>query len=419
LRIASGERSNPPNLFEPETAAMTILKDMLKATALVRGGNLKEATDLIRARLRSGAQAPAPSAGRPMALASDAEIIERPHSTTAGRMQGDAYGLRREARFNGTVLDGLRSPLPGAPRPTLPDADIPPGASFLECSCACPQGELTYKLYVPGGYKDEPLPLLVMLHGCTQSPDDFATGTGMNAAAEERNCLVAYPAQPPSANASKCWNWFRRADQQRGAGEPAMIAAMTRQIMERYRVQPDRVYAAGLSAGGAAAAVLGATYPDIFAAIGVHSGLACGAAYDLASAMSAMRSGRPPSPAASAHPSARPIRTIVFHGDRDKIVNPVNGEFVVAQGHANAALLATRSVEGRAPGGLRYTQTIHLGAENSALSAKWVIHGAGHAWSGGSPNGSYTEPRGPDASREMLRFFLDEGKRADGQAEER
>jgi poly(3-hydroxybutyrate) depolymerase len=188
-----------------------------------------------------------------------------------------------------------------------------------------------------------------------------------------------------------------------------MIAAVTRQVMERYSVQRDRVYVAGLSAGGAAAAVLGAAYPDLYAAIGIHSGLVCGAAHDLASAMTAMRTGGSPSQIPPTRGSALPIRTIVFHGDRDKTVNPINSELVIAQFQARAAPLATKIVEGRAPGGLAYTRTVHDGTQGSPLFERWVIHGAGHAWSGGSLSGSYTEPRGPDASREMLRFFLDDG----------
>jgi poly(hydroxyalkanoate) depolymerase family esterase len=397
---------------------MPSLQDMLEATELVRSGSLKEAISLINAKLRGNAQGPTQGADPASAAAAGGQIIELTRSGETGFFEFPWSGRpemesnhapRRDARSTAAGLrDRLRLSLPPDLHRVRPDTKIPEGASFLDHSCSSPQGNLTYKFYVPSGYNGESIPLLVMLHGCTQSPDDFAAGTHMNIVAEEHNILVAYPAQPRSANASKCWNWFRSSDQRRGAGEPAMIAAMTRQVMERFPVQRARVYVAGLSAGGAAAAVLGAAYPDIFSAIGIHSGLACGAAHDLSSAMAAMRTGGAPAPISSTQGSARPVRTIVFHGDRDNTVNPINGELVSAQFQEGATPCATKIIEGRAPGGLAYTRTIHHSAQGSPLFEKWVIHGAGHAWSGGSPGGSYTEPRGPDASREMLRFFLDD-----------
>ena len=246
-----------------------------------------------------------------------------------------------------------------------------------------------------------------MLHGCTQSPDDFAAGTRMNDLAEQQKFLVAYPAQPQSANVSKCWNWFATNDQQRDHGEPSLIAGITRSIMRDFPVDPARVYVAGLSAGGAAAAIMGSRYPDLYTAIGVHSGLACGSASDIPSAFAAMRGGgSPPTAHARARNGyGRAVPTIVFHGDRDTTVNPVNGDQVIAQSKVGAELRTTVD-RGESPGGISYTRTIQTDESGRSILEQWVLHGAGHAWSGGSLAGSYTDPRGPDASHAMMRFFL-------------
>jgi poly(hydroxyalkanoate) depolymerase family esterase len=285
-------------------------------------------------------------------------------------------------------------------------APPPEGGRFEERVYANAAGERAYKLYIPSFYDGQALPLVVMLHGCTQSPDDFAAGTRMNDVAEERRFLVAYPAQPKSANASKCWNWFSPSDQQRDRGEPSLIAGITREIMGDFPVETRRVYIAGLSAGGAAAAIMGAAYPELYAAIGVHSGLACGAATSVTSAFTAMRQGAPPNVTKSCRGSGSTVPTIVFHGDRDTTVNPVNGDQVIAQAKAAADLRTTIS-RGESPGGIAYTRTVQADDSGRAMLEQWVLHGVGHAWSGGSEAGSYTEPRGPDASREMIRFFLE------------
>jgi poly(hydroxyalkanoate) depolymerase family esterase len=210
-----------------------------------------------------------------------------------------------------------------------------------------------------------------------------------------------------SANASKCWNWFNAGDQQRDQGEPSLIAGITRQIIRDFPVEPGRVYIAGLSAGGAAAAIMGSAYPDLYAAIGVHSGLACGAASDLPSAFEAMRQGRSSGvwEQCRHEESGRAVPTIVFHGDRDMIVSPVNGDQVIAQSKAAGDLRITVT-RGESSGGMSYTRTVQADESGQPILEQWVLHGAGHAWSGGSSAGSYTEPRGPDASREMMRFFL-------------
>ena len=259
-------------------------------------------------------------------------------------------------------------------------------------------GTRAYKLYVPPGYRGQALPLVLMLHGCTQNPDDFAAGTGMNDAALERDFFVLYPAQAQHVNASRCWNWFKHNHQGRGRGEPALLAGMTRDVMRRYNIDLHRVYVAGLSAGGAMAAILGDAYPDLFAAVGVHSGLPTGSATDVKSAFTAMKAG-----AAAAASTGRTPPTIVFHGDQDTTVHPVNGEQVVAAcaGAARPEFVRARSGNGRA-----YTRCIYRDAGSRVVAEHWVVHGAGHAWSGGNARGSYTDSKGPDATEEMLRFFF-------------
>jgi poly(hydroxyalkanoate) depolymerase family esterase len=283
--------------------------------------------------------------------------------------------------------------------------ELPPGAQFISGSYSNAAGTRDYKLYVPGNASGRPMPLLVMLHGCTQNPDDFAAGTQMNALAEEKQCLVAYPAQAKSVNPSKCWNWFNALDQKRDQGEPSIIAGIAQQVMEDHSVDPRQVFVAGLSAGGAMAVIVGTLYPEVFAAVGVHSGLPFASARDLPSALAAMRGGA--RPARNRKEGGIPI--IVFHGDRDTTVHPRNGDELMAQGVRNQSgakdAPAVSVHEGSVPNGHSYTQTTHLQADGSPLAEHWVIHGAGHAWSGGSAQGTYTDDKGPDASREMMRFF--------------
>jgi poly(hydroxyalkanoate) depolymerase family esterase len=227
----------------------------------------------------------------------------------------------------------------------------------------------------------------------------------MNAQAEEAGCLVVYPDQASGANAQRCWNWFDPKDQRREAGEPSIIAGIVRRIMQDHAVDPRRVHVAGLSAGGASAAVMGAAYPDLFASVGVHSGLPAGAARDLPSALAAMRQGARPAAGAAAPP------TIVFHGDRDTTVSPRNADAIVAQATAGNGGVRSVEVPGRVPGGHAYRREVLTAADGTLLCERWTVEGAGHAWSGGSSAGSYTDGAGPDASREMLRFFLETPKR--------
>jgi poly(hydroxyalkanoate) depolymerase family esterase len=411
--------------------------DMIEATRLTREGRLAEAMEVLRGALPGAARSvdaaearrqpadgtptgrtpavldmvpPSPENGGAWTSRQPGETRtgDRPRGTSRKPVPEAMEGfLARMGQLGGLRgLDGTEGGVPG--RAPLP---LPEGARFEERRYANEAGSRAYKLYVPSGYDGgTPLPLVVMLHGCTQSPDDFAAGTRMNELAEEQGVLVAYPAQPPSANASRCWNWFSPGDQQRDRGEPSLLAGITREVMRDFAVAPGRVYIAGLSAGGAAAAIMGATYPDLYAAIGVHSGLACGAAGDMPSAFAAMRQGGSAAAGRSRRDggAGRAVPTIVFHGDCDRTVNPVNGDQVIAQSKAAAELVRTET-RGEAPGGIRFTRIVQTDEAGRAMLEQWVLHGAGHAWSGGSTSGSYTEPRGPDASREMLRFFLQHG----------
>jgi poly(hydroxyalkanoate) depolymerase family esterase len=221
----------------------------------------------------------------------------------------------------------------------------------------------------------------------------------MNRLARAHGFFVVYPEQASHANPQRCWNWFKHTHQARGRGEPELLAGMTREVMARHSIDASRVYVAGLSAGGAMAAILGDAYPDLFAAVGVHSGLATGIAKDLPSALGAMQRGPV---VASATSSGVP--TIVFHGDADATVHPGNGEHVIA---ASVHKKATREEHaGVSAGGRRYTRQLHRAPDGRVVAEHWVVHGAAHAWSGGSAQGTYTDPRGPDASAEMMRFFF-------------
>jgi poly(hydroxyalkanoate) depolymerase family esterase len=422
---------------------------MREATRLTREGRLTEASALLQRLFRGDELADAAGAtphdtagtpaGRPprrivdvdpeTGEASDPAPAASPsaeaRTTGAGTWPAGGMGKAAPPRMpealrgfldqlnQGGLNPGLGELTRHAPART-PEEPIPDGARFVAGSFSGEAGSRGYKLYIPSTYRGEPVPLVVMLHGCTQSPDDFAAGTRMNALAEAHACLVVYPGQTHAANAQKCWNWFSPGDQRRDQGEPALIAGITRQVMREHAVDPRRVYVAGLSAGGAAAAIMAMAYPDLYAAVGVHSGLACGAARDLPSAFAAMRQGAAAAaPHQPDHASAngggrRVVPTIVFHADQDGTVHPRNGDQVIAQSGATAAGgLRTEVQRGRVPGGHAYSRTIHADAGGRPVLEHWLVHGGGHAWSGGSPAGSYTDPRGPDASREMLRFFLE------------
>jgi poly(hydroxyalkanoate) depolymerase family esterase len=337
-------------------------REIACATDLVRAGKVAEATAALRQALTGGWSPSTPP-------------------------QAPEHPVARKAEAKVHVLYEERAPV------------LEPGR-FVRRSYSNRAGMRTYKVYAPASFRGQALPVVVMLHGCTQNPDDFAAGTRMNQLADELGVVVVYPAQSSRANATKCWNWFQAAHQRRDEGEPSLIAGITREVLA-LGLDERRVYVAGLSAGGAMAAVMGATYPDLYAAIGVHSGLAHAVARDLPSALAAMSGKRTArhNRMARGEPSARTVPIIAFHGDQDTTVHPSNSDFA----HAGDAQITTERGEHN---GRSFTRTTQVDAKGNPMVEQWILHGAGHAWSGGSAGGSFTDPLGPDASREMLRFFL-------------
>jgi poly(hydroxyalkanoate) depolymerase family esterase len=305
-----------------------------------------------------------------------------------------------DARKEATVARAMRQA----------DLDVEERGHFSTLTYSNAHGRRQYRLYVPAGAAGEPLPLIVMLHGCTQDANDFARGTQMNALAERHRCLVAYPVQPREANPSKCWNWFKPNDQHRESGEPSLIAGITREIIAAHHVDPARVYIAGMSAGGAMAAIMIEAYPELYAAAGVHSGLPARCAHDLPSALAAMKGGRRAGAEGRARNEVRAPRRpmIVFHGDADATVHITNATRIVQSFDArpDGSHEARRIAAGQ-----RACSVTRLVSSDGIDAELWTIHGAPHAWAGGNAQGSYTDPSGPDASAEMLRFFLDHPRR--------
>lgn len=375
--------------------------EMADAVRLTRAGKLMEATALIQRVLRGGQPAAAGTA--PIII--DAEYTAGPEADEAPSPQAKGHMERPHASLRETVTRVVAMAKEFAADTRSRPDPVPEGASFTTAAYANAAGSRQYKLYVPANRAREYPALIVMLHGCTQNPDDFAAGTRMNALAEEHGFLVAYPQQTMRANMRQCWNWFRPEDQRRGEGEPSLIAGLTETVIREHGVDPKRVYIAGLSAGGAAAAIMGDAYPDLYAGAGVHSGLPSASARDLSSAFDAMRLG-----AKVKVPSARLIPTIVFHGGRDSIVNPVNAEAVAARAVGGVPGLQQKTENGEAAGGHAYVRTLYVDETGRTVCELWRIPECGHAWSGGSPAGSHTDPLGPDASREMIRFFFQHTK---------
>ena len=373
---------------------------MAEALRLTRSGRLSEATGLIQRSL-GGTLPP---------------TTRRPAFAGMPRRGGKTYdsGLPNARGLLETLQPRLLMGLPDRASLVQPTgsgaaaaAASAPGGEIRHLTHLNPAGSRTYDLYIPTGYAGEPVPLVVMLHGGSQGATDFAAGTRMNDLAEQHTFIVAYPEQSTAANVGRYWNWFRPEDQRRDAGEPAILAGITRQVMSDYAVDPARVYVAGFSAGGAMTAVMAATYPDLYAAAAVHSGLACEAAQDVPSAFAAMQNG-----GSAAAPIDVPL--IVFHGDRDNIVAPVNADRLIASHVAASAAIASDAALRGAPtivggdgSGRRCSRSVYRDAGGTVVAEQWSVHGGSHAWFGGSPVGSYTDAQGPDASAEILRFFLE------------
>jgi len=383
--------------FDAKAINDTIQRALASAGLDTASGPMRSVTDTIRRALVSGGMAEASGSA-----AADREPV-----------------IDVMARVVDVVDVGDGGSVAPKAHPVTGDAQR--RASFESHEFSNRAGTRSYKLYVPARIADAPPPMVVMLHGCTQSADDFAAGTRMNRLADEHGFLVVYPEQPAGANASKCWNWFKARDQVRDAGEPSLIAGIVRDVLGRHEADPRRVFVAGLSAGAAMAVILGETYPELFAGVGAHSGLPYGSAHDLPSAMAAMKGGRSGLPGLQSMPGAaakrrrkatQAVPIIVFHGDRDHTVQQTNGAEIVQQAK-DAHLVETPHAtwrasthSGRAPGGRSFSRTVHADASGESRIEFWTLHGAGHAWSGGCASGSYTDGAGPDASAEMVRFFL-------------
>lgn len=347
-------------------------------------------------RLTLGAWRPAQAGAREAA----SDLVKRtlgqhgllPSSTKAGPMaQAGLAGLMAQSRGGKTA-------------PVLPEGATFASDTFTCDAGTCDAGSRAYRTYIPAPRTGGVTGVVVMLHGCTQNPEDFAAGTGMNQLSDRHGFVVVYPAQSRGDNAQSCWNWFRRGDQKRGRGEPAILAGLTREICAKHGVSREATFVAGLSAGAAMAAILGEAYPDVFAAIGAHSGLPVGAAKDVPSAFAAMNGTAVAS--GPAH-SGNAVRTIVFHGTADATVHPSNGDAIVQRVVSGTVGQVVEETRNGQINGRSFSCMTATGPDGRELVAHWRIAGLGHAWSGGQAGGTYTDPTGPDASAEMIRFFFD------------
>jgi poly(hydroxyalkanoate) depolymerase family esterase len=346
-----------------------------RALEETRAGHAAEATQILQDALATGA----PGMAR-------WEMVQPDFSLP--RMRAP-LGRVVDSLVNGKAIRARMPKGGGHPQPKLPE-----GATYHRRHHSSEHGSLAYTVFVPSKRQAPVCGLIVMLHGCTQNADDFAAGTQMNLHAERENILVAYPEQNRGTNQLGCWNWFEPKNQRRGGGEPALLADLAMTLAAKFSVSEGRTFAAGLSAGGAMAAILGAEYGDVFAGVGVHSGLAPGAARDVMSAYAAMNG--------QGHASvvtATSVPMFVIHGTADSTVHPGNAEKVLASAVGTVSTVIVGPGEGA-------QVALHMDGSGHVLAESWTVPGLGHAWSGGSQEGSYTAPGGVDASAEMMRFFL-------------
>jgi poly(hydroxyalkanoate) depolymerase family esterase len=357
-------------------------------------------------------------------------------------IQRHLRGDGREAAVGGGCDAGFGGGRDAPPGTTLraapglaPAACLARPRATLEELDHLPAGPQRWFVHTPPGVATTSrAPLLVMLHGCTQSAQSFVAATGMNEAADRHGFVVLYPEQGPAANQRGCWNWFEAAHQSRGAGEPAAIAGATRAVLaavSRRPIDPDRVFVAGLSAGGAMAAVLAVTHPDLFAGVAVHSGLAYRSATTMRGAFAAMARGGPHpereglAAAEATGARARPIPALVLHGTKDRLVAPVNGEQAVVQwltmNHVAAGgsvrldpRRPTETTRDHAPGGRSFTRRRWHDDRGGILVEHVGVEGMGHAWSGGAAGARHSDPHGPSATEAICRFFGRVGAREGG-----
>ncbi|WP_299793902.1 PHB depolymerase family esterase [uncultured Marivita sp.] len=358
--------------------------------------------------LNAGASRPANDGARADHLRAANDLVRQTLArhgliSTGGEGKTPPHGDLQQTISNALAQAGIATSTPLQFRKPGTAIPVPDGAEFRQGSFTGRTGRRDYRTYIPASASEGVTGIVVMLHGCTQTPEDFALGTGMNALAETHRFIVIYPAQSRGDNAQSCWNWFSKGDQRRGRGEPEILAGIARAAMAEHGVPSERCFVAGLSAGAAMAVILGETYPDVFAAVGAHSGLPFGAASDVPSAFAAM-AGTPSSERVDQAETG--LRTIVFHGDADRTVSPVNSDAIARQAERHGATGAVSTTQTGRANGRRFSRTLTTDRDDAPQTEHWRIEGLGHAWSGGRSEGNYADPAGPDASAEMIRFFF-------------